>query len=135
MAMRPAAEVNEPIKRIVIVDPNSQFSVMLRSVLGKGYNVEQVRAIQEGAERLRGAPGENSSPLASSAKHKHFPRKQILLKRRQHHLAEPQQPAAGRGKVKRMEARQSLHAQRVPNENLTLVRQTPSRLLPPEVIN
>ena len=54
MAMRPAAEVNEPIKRIVIVDPNSQFSVMLRSVLGKGYDVEQVRAIREGAERLRG---------------------------------------------------------------------------------
>ena len=52
--MRPAAEVNEPIKRIVIVDPNSQFSVMLRSVLGKGYDVEQVRAIREGAERLRG---------------------------------------------------------------------------------
>ena len=55
MAMSPTTESSEPIKRIFIVDPNSQFSIMLRSVLGKGYNVEQVRTIQDGAERLRGA--------------------------------------------------------------------------------
>jgi len=52
MEMNSAAAARDPIKRVLIIDPNARFSVMLRSVLGKGYAIEQVATIQEGAERL-----------------------------------------------------------------------------------
>jgi DNA-binding NtrC family response regulator len=54
MQMSPAAKATNGVKRILIVDPNSRFSAMLRSVLGNDYAIEQVATMTEGIERLSG---------------------------------------------------------------------------------
>ncbi len=66
MAMSPAAEANEPIKRIFIVDPNAQFSIMLRSVLG-GLAKER----EKGWGVVSGAFEASGKPLRCSAGGRH----------------------------------------------------------------
>lgn len=53
--MNPAAKASDAVKRILIVDPNSRLSAMLRSVLGRGYDIEQVASIAEGIVHLTGS--------------------------------------------------------------------------------
>lgn len=47
-------EIIERVKRLLIVDPDERFSLVLRSVLGPGYSVGRVSAIGQGIARLGG---------------------------------------------------------------------------------
>lgn len=47
------SERAEPGKKLLIVDPHERFSIVLRSVLGKGYSVDHVPTIPGGIARLR----------------------------------------------------------------------------------
>jgi DNA-binding NtrC family response regulator len=51
--MSPTSKASDPVKRILIVDPNSRFGAMLKSVLGKDYAIEQVATMADGIDRLR----------------------------------------------------------------------------------
>jgi two-component system response regulator AtoC len=44
--------VTEQVKRLIIVDPDERFSLVLKSVLGQGYSVGHVPTIGQGIARL-----------------------------------------------------------------------------------
>jgi len=43
----------EPLRRLLIVDPDQRFSVVVRTIIGTGYSVDRVAEIRKGIDRLK----------------------------------------------------------------------------------